>query len=250
MDKFTQMLSEKYNGHHESSKKENYVCPKCKDTGYILKTDERGNEIATKCECYAVKQAKRIMNMSGISEEFAGKSFDNFNTKGHEQLINAKAKAVGYVDNFIKTEHERYNSILFSGQVGSGKTHLGMAISVALMNKGIATVYMAYRNVITRIKQKVVNEDLYAKELAVYTNARVLFIDDLLKGKLSDSDINILYEISNYRYMNNLPLIISTEKTPNELLMFDEAIGSRLIEMCRGNIIQLQGKELNYRLFS
>ncbi len=250
MDKFTQMLSEKYNGHHESSKKENYVCPKCKDTGYILKTDERGNEIATKCECYAVKQAKRIMNMSGISEEFAGKSFDNFNTKGHEQLISAKAKAVGYVDNFIKTEHERYNSILFSGQVGSGKTHLGMAICNCLMSRNIAVTYMTYRNTVTKIKQRMTDEVDYEKEVSRYAGARVLYIDDLLKGRITESDVNIMYEIVNYRYMNSLPVIISTEKALDELLEFDEAIGSRLIEMCRGNIIQLQGKELNYRLFS
>ena len=57
-----------------------------------------------------------------------------------------------------------------------------------------------------------------------------------------------MYEIVNYRYMNNMPIIISTEKSLNDLLIFDEAIGSRLIEMCRRNIIQLQGKELNYRL--
>lgn len=248
VDKFTKMLSEKYGGHHKNAKRVNCICPKCNDRGYVLRTDERGIEIATKCECYAVRQAERIMRMSGISEEFAGKSFDNFITKGNEQLISAKAKAVGYVDNFSQTERKRYNSILFSGQVGAGKTHLGMAISTELMNRGISVVYMAYRNVVTRIKQKVTNEDLYSKELAVYMTARVLFIDDLLKGKLSDSDINILYEIANYRYMNNLPIIISTEKTPNELMIFDEAIGSRLIEMCRGNIVVLWGKELNYRL--
>lgn len=74
-------------------------------------------------------------------------------------------------------------------------------------------------------------------------------VDDLLKGRITESDVNILYEIVNYRYMNNLPFIISTEKSIGELLSFDEAIGSRIIEMCRGNIVQLQGKELNYRLF-
>lgn len=43
-------------------------------------------------------------------------------------------------------------------------------------------------------------------------------------------------------------VIQGTEKSPNDLLVFDEAIGSRLLEMCKGNIISLQGKELNYRL--
>ncbi len=139
---------------------------------------------------------------------------------------------------------------MFSGQVGSGKTHLGTAISSSLMNKGIAVVYMAYRDAVTKIKQHVTNEEQYSREINMYSKARVLYIDDLLKGRLTETDVNIMYEIINYRYMNNLPVIISTEKFIEELLEFDEAVGSRMIEMCRGNIINLRGKELNYRLYS
>lgn len=189
-----------------------------------------------------------MMKRSGISAEFQKKTFDNFKTRDNPQLSNAKSKAMKYVENFVQMEHERYNSIMFCGQVGAGKTHLGTAICGELMNGGAAVIYMAYRNAVTKIKQNIIDEEVYNRELNQYTSARVLYIDDLLKGRLTETDINIMYEIVNYRYMNNMPIIISTEKTPNDLLIFDEAIGSRLIEMCRGNIIQLQGKELNYRL--
>ena len=226
-----------------------YECTECRDTGFISSTDENGIDMFRRCECYAVKQAKKIMKRSGISAEFQKKTFDNFIAGGNAQLENAKAKAMEYVYNFGMAEHDRRNSILFSGQVGSGKTHLGTAICGELMRSGIAAVYMAYRNAITKIKQSITDEVAYSRELSQYMTARVLYIDDLLKGKLSESDVNIMYEIVNYRYMNNLPVIISTEKSIGELLSFDEAIGSRIIEMCRGNIVQLQGKELNYRLF-
>ena len=137
---------------------------------------------------------------------------------------------------------------MFSGQVGAGKTHLGIAICRQLMNKGVAVTYMPYRNAMTKIKQNVTDEEGYERELERYMLARVLFIDDLLKGRITEADTNVLYEIINHRYMNNMPLIISTEKTIEALLDYDEAIGSRIIEMCRGNIIQLVGRELNYRL--
>lgn len=225
-----------------------YECPKCKDTGFLYRADKDGCEVAYRCECYAIKQAKNMMWRSGISAEFQKKTFDNFNTKGNVQLSNAKTKAMQYVKNFGQTEHDRYNSIMFCGQVGAGKTHLGTAICRALMNSGVAVIYMAYRNAVTKLKQNIIDEEGYNRELNQYTSARVLYIDDLLKGRLTETDINIMYEIVNYRYMNNMPIIISTEKAPNDLLVFDEAIGSRLIEMCRGNIVQLQGKDLNYRL--
>ncbi len=225
-----------------------YECPKCKDMGFLMCKDENGYEVPYQCSCFAIRHARDMMRRSGISAEFQKKTFDNFTTKGDSRLANAKAKAMQYVEHFEETEHDRYNSIIFCGQVGAGKTHLGTAICGSLMNKGIAVIYMAYRNAVTRIKQKIIDEDGYNKELSLYTSARVLYMDDLFKGRLTETDVNIMYEIVNYRYMNNMPIIISTEKTLGDLLTFDEAIGSRMVEMCRGNIIQLKGKELNYRL--
>ena len=226
-----------------------YKCPKCKDKGFLERIDEHGYTFWRDCECTIIQKAKEMMERSGISAEFQKKSFVNFDTRGEAQLSNAKVKAVEYVKSFEKTEHDRRNSIMFTGQVGAGKTHLGTAICSELMNAGIAVIYMAYRNAITKIKQNLIDEEVYHREMEKYTSARVLYIDDLLKGRLTDSDVNIMYEIVNYRYMNNMPIIISTEKSIDDLLEFDEAIGSRLIEMCRGNIVQLQGKNLNYRMF-
>ena len=66
---------------------------------------------------------------------------------------------------------------------------------------------------------------------------------------MTDTDVNVMYEIINYRYMNNLPLIISTEKDLEGLLLFDEATGSRIIEMCLDNIVWIESRELNYRMY-
>lgn len=39
----------------------------------------------------------------------------------------------------------------------------------------------------------------------------MLLIDDLFKGSISKSDVNIMFEIVNSRYFNNLPIMISCE---------------------------------------
>ena len=66
---------------------------------------------------------------------------------------------------------------------------------------------------------------------------------------MSGSDVNIIFELVNHRYFNNLPVIVSSEKSFEELIEIDEAIGSRLIEMSKGYGIEIRGKRLNYRIY-
>ena len=134
------------------------------------------------------------------------------------------------------------NSIMFLGQVGSGKTHLSMAICNELMDRGISVVYMGYRDTLTSIKQNMMDSVYYNKMMNRYKNARVLFVDDLFKGKITDSDINIMFELINHRYFNNLPMIVSSEFSVGRLFEVDKAWGSRLIEMSKGRVVKLRGE--------
>ena len=93
---------------------------------------------------------------------------------------------------------------------------------------------------ITELKQNMLDEVFYKKQISKYQMAKVLLIDDLLKGKTTDSDKNIMFEIINYRYINHLPIIISSEYNIDELLNFDEAIGSRIYEMCKDYLIGIE----------
>ncbi len=232
------------------ARERSYECEKCMDTGFIQVRDECGREVSRKCSCGEMRRVRKLLEMSGISREFQKKRLEDFDTRNIPQLVNARNKAARYLQSFEDIERQRRNSIMFYGQPGSGKTHLGTAISSGLMNRGIAVAYMAYRNAVTRIKQNMTDEERYSEEIGRYMMARVLYIDDLLKGKVTDADVNIMYEIVNYRYMNNLPMIVSTEKSLEELMEFDEAIASRLIEMSKENRVRMQGEELNYRLYS
>lgn len=49
-----------------------------------------------------------------------------------------------------------------------------------------------------------------------------------------------MFEIVNFRYFNNLPVIVSCEKRIEELLDIDEAVRSRLIEMSKGVLLSLR----------
>lgn len=221
-----------------------YNCIKCKDTGVIYNPKTNTAQI---CECQEKVRYQKMLESSGISEQFLKIGFKEFETKTNFQKI-AKAEAINYVKRFEQIEKERNNSIAFLGNCGAGKTHLSIAIANNLMAKNIGVLYMPYREVVTRIKQVITDEIDYSKAINKYKIARVLLIDDFAKGKTTESDINIMFEIINYRYLNRKPIILSSELLQNDLLDFDEAVGSRLIEMSKGKILEAKGIENNYRI--
>jgi len=193
-------------------------------------------------------KVQRIWEQSGISVGDIDKSFTNFES-WNQDVKNMKDKTTSYYLQFDNIKNDRYNSILLSGKSGCGKTHLSLALANNLLKKKeVAVVYMPYRDVITSLKQNMLDESYYKKTLEKYQKAEVLLIDDLLKGNISKSDVNIMFELINYRYLNRLPMIISTECDQRRLLDFDEAIGSRIYEMCKGYVVEIRDEGNNYRL--
>ncbi|WP_297429936.1 ATP-binding protein [Clostridium sp.] len=224
-----------------------FKCELCKDVGYIIKMQPNAQPLMTPCKCMELEKVKRLWKNSGINAEVIDKTFSNFeewSSKSKEM----KALAIKYYRSFAAIRGKRRNSILLSGNPGSGKTHIALALANNFLKKDIKVVYMSYRDVITSIKQNMIDMEYYKKTLSKYQTCDVLLIDDLYKGKVNGTDINIIFELINYRYINNLPLIVSTEYTLEKLLSFDEAIGSRIYEMSKDYIVEIEGTENNFRL--
>lgn len=138
---------------------------------------------------------------------------------------------------------------MLSGNPGSGKTHIALALANSFMRKkGFKVIYMPYRDAITEIKQNILDKEQYKKIISRYQTCEILLIDDLYKGKKTEADINIMFEIINYRYLNRLPCITSTELGIFDMLDFDEAVGSRLFEVSKDYLVEIKGRENNYRL--
>lgn len=167
-------------------------------------------------------------------------TFSNFEV-WNESAKQAKNTSLAYFKDFNTIRKNRSNSILFCGQVGGGKTHLSIALALNFLRKGINVVYMPYRDAITKLKQNIMNEENYQRIIQKYCVCDILVIDDLYKGKTSESDLNIIFEIINHRYLNYLPVIVSTELSVDKLLTLDEAIGSRIYEISRGYLVEVSG---------
>jgi DNA replication protein DnaC len=150
------------------------------------------------------------------------------------------------------------------GQVGGGKTHICTAICGELLKQGKAVRYMLWRDEVTRLKAAVNDASEYGRLITPLKTAPVLYVDDFFKtsdeidpktGETrkkspTPADVNVAFEILNYRYINSdLVTIISSERSIDDLISCDEATGSRIYQRTKDYCCYINpGENRNYRL--
>jgi DNA replication protein DnaC len=112
---------------------------------------------------------------------------------------------------------------------------------------------MLWRDEATRIKALINDYDEYDRLTNELKEAEVLYIDDFLKTQRgqqpTSADVNLAFEILNYRYNNpSLITIISSELTEDELLDIDEATGGRIYERAKKAFSIAGDRKKNYRI--
>lgn len=126
------------------------------------------------------------------------------------------------------------------GRSGSGKTHITAAIARELIEAGLETRYFMWRKDTPRLKALVNDRAEYERMMQDFIECRVLLVDDLWKGgSVTEADISLTFELLNARYNSPSKMtLISSEKTVNQILSIDEAIGGRIVERARGFVLK------------
>lgn len=221
---------------------QNIKCSKCRDKEYLF-NDE--GEVYW-CECREKRLALERIERSGLKTRFDNNKFSNYKIDNVQRKM-AVDMCKKYIANFDKSK-----TLVLSGQVGSGKTHLAIATARILLDN-VGVKYTDFVNEIARLKFNQLDQEEYTKSVDAYKHATVLFIDDLYKGDVSPATQRIVQDIINYRYNNDKAMIITTELDKIQMLDVNEATASRLLEMTqyeKGEFYhEFTGRELNYRLF-
>lgn len=184
---------------------------------------------------------------SGLKFDDLNKTFKTFEP-WNNVTVQMKNTCTNYYTRSKKGTLGDCSSLMLCGSPGCGKTHLAVALAQNFIKADMNVVYMPYRDSMTFLKQNYVDTDKYNSLVDKYKKAELLLIDDLFKGKVNETDINVMFEIVNHRYINKMPIIVSTEYSVQDLLNFDEAIGSRLYEMSKDYCVEVKGKDNNYRM--
>ena len=220
-------------------------CPICRGEGY-LRAMINGYEYMKRCVCLEKKIAMEQLQRTGIAESIKRCTFDSFQTP-EEWQERLKQRALQFLN-------ETNKWFFVGGQVGCGKTHICTAILGKFLKMGKSVKYIIWTNEIVRLKANKMDDENYQRIINPLLTTQVLYIDDFFKTEKdkrpSEADIRTAFEIINYRYVNNnLITIFSTEKTVDDIIDIDEAIGSRIHEKTKGyrNVI-LKDEGRNWRL--
>lgn len=219
-----------------------YNCDECKNKGHLWIVNN--NEILQRnCyNCKPIRDSLRILRESGL----VNCTFKNFvcTEKWQEKLITL-------CKDFV---HNTKGEWLFiGGQSGSGKTHLCTAVlRNFVFEYRVSIALFKWQENAKRLKQ-IVNDISYTSEIDVFKKAKVLYIDDFFKvkkgEKVTAADVNLAYELLDYRYCNNLLTIISSEFSLAEIIDIDEAVGGRIKQRAKNYVLYIDiDKSKNYRL--
>ncbi len=191
----------------------------------------------------ARRRMEEQAKLSGLGDSLTRNTFDTYIAKEAWQEA-IKQKAIQFA------QESKFDWFFVGGQIGSGKTHICTAIVGEMIQRGYQARYMLWRDEIARIKRHM-NEEQYEIILDRFREIPLLYIDDFFKADSAptSADINIAFEILDYRYRMKLPTIISSEMKASELMSFDEAIGSRIFERAKGFMLSIgNDKTKNMRI--
>ena len=205
------------NGFDEDYLERRYVCPVCKDEGYVN---------GEKCRCLKQMIVEARYKQSNIAKRLSEENFGTFDISyysketssgeeisPYENIKNILDRAKKYIHNF---ESQRGNIIIF-GETGRGKTFLTNCIAKEILDMGHSVFYLSSGELV----DDVINNYLFRRddgEADIEKKARydfvfeaeLLIIDDLGTEALNRQSITQLFRVINNRINAGQATIISS----------------------------------------
>jgi DNA replication protein DnaC len=243
------------------------VCPVCGGSGW---KSSDSNRRVVRCDCRLKSRAGSLLASARIPKRYEHCELSNFEFEGpHANLARARMDACKFVEEYPLEKA----GLLLIGNIGTGKTHLGVGIIKELtLGKGIPCLFYDYRELLKQI-QNSYNESVKATELDVLRpvfDTEVLVLDELGAVKPTEWVWDTVSLILNTRYNDNRTTIITTNypdesardsngtsdfaraqrATRGETLgdRIGERMRSRLHEMCR--IVKMEGADFRVTMKS
>ena len=145
-----------------------------------------------------------------------------------------------YLNKFPNT---KFKTLILTGPTGTGKTYCANLIQHELAQKGFQVHMTSTFNLVKRMKDYLYGQD--ATVPADFFMSDLLIIDDLGAEPTINNSDEMLHTVINERYSNNLPMLITTNLSKDQVsTRYEDRILGRLYDKSRTAIIIFNGKDL------
>ena len=213
---------------HNSQKGYQNNCEHCKGRGMFEDFKVKHQDVYTYVYACPVCE-NRIDKETRIEESNSASELDRMTFSTWVANDTESQKIFTTAKKFVRQDETPFFYI--GGNVGSGKTHICLAMTEELStNKNFNVLW--WKKDIGNLKKQYF--DFQEKDaLYKYNNVELLYIDDML-ATTEQNDFKIIMEIIEHRYNKRLTTIISSEHSITNLVEFNEALATRIIEISKG----------------
>ena len=187
---------------------------------------ERRKEEAAK----DMEKIQRLRNASLLDEKLRGATFDAFKvTKYNERNLKLCRRYAMKFDQMV----EKDQGLIFWGSVGTGKSFAAACIANYLLDRKVPVVMTSFVKLLEVFQSGRDEETSILNRLGY---AKLVIFDDLGAERGTDYALEKVYNIVDSRYRKNLPMILTTnltiEEMKSEVDMRYRRIYDRVFETC------------------
>lgn len=200
-------------------------CPICHGLGYVredLPPDHPNFGRAVPCSCLQgrlqTRVTERLHRLSRL-QQLKHLTFETFNSQGRLNNGAEQRDSLGRAYNQARNFAERREGwLLLQGGYGCGKTHLAAAIANATVERGVPTLYLTVPDLLDWLRASYRDEQVdFETRFGEIREVSLLVLDDFGTQSATPWAQEKLFQILNYRYVNRLPTVVTTNLVLEEV---------------------------------
>ncbi|WP_335944462.1 ATP-binding protein [Pseudomonas sp. G166] len=207
-------------------------CKNCHWEALNIAPAESGEHIEARNRRQA-EDLNKLLVGSGITPRFSNCTFGNYRTSGG---VAGMAKALKLCEDYVHRFKENYEvgrSLILSGNVGNGKTHLACAIVQAVIREHRAQAVIVSAAEIIRVFKGAMDRGAEYTDrdvLSELASFDLLVVDEVGAQAGTVYELGVLHEVIDRRYQLVLPTVVVSNLAATDLGRY---IGDRALDRLR-----------------
>lgn len=200
-------------------------CKKCSAENVVREAEVAKAEDERRRKSEFDKRVKSMLEGAGFPQRFVSKGFGRFRVENDGQ-----AKALRFSRAYAASVIDGSNGgkcVLFTGGIGTGKTHLAVSVGMECVKAGKSVVFTTIYDALSSVKATWGGNGSEAKVIRLLAEADLLILDEIGVQHKSDSDMTIIASIMNKRYADGKPTLMISNLTSEEIV---DVIGERVVD--------------------